>query len=1136
MTNQGFFSGFMNTDDPVESIPQGNHVYAKNGEFEGHGSNKRFQSFRSFSELDLDLPGGNNRAMFSFFHKEKESLYTFLYNSAGDHGIYVTQKTGESVWLLRNDFNGSVLNFSDENPVTSASLIPGEDGNDILMWCSRNDRPMRLPIVDALSNTYGNSWIPEYVTLARVMPLKAPICSYNSEPGRISNLRSKLYQFRYRWRFKSGETSTWSPYSKLFAPDNPDDLSDDADMSKNNRIDIVFEAGPIDAVGVEIASRFIIGAAFSDIVLVADLDKDDLDIQGGVATYKYFGNYAAIPLDQIDSDLLFDMVPYRANSMDLIDTNTPILAGLVEGVTMECDLDVSIDATLVDNESGGGPLTVSYSLDEELRRNCVLRFYGTPQPGDLIYILIRFVATDPMFEPDEFIIFFTYTVQAGDTLFDVTQNIYQEIVANRYDDGVRGTAYNQLQIDLFGYGQIELSYRNEALVPDEVEFYVENAGAPPGSQTSVGISVMKPRSEFGYGIVYFDKFGVTDGVKTSEAMAITTLEQDTTGLSKPKVTSIVLSISHRPPVEAISYSIVRTVNLTYQRWIQVVTNDTSYDEGTETATLSITSHQLNKFNYPLYDFSRGDRVRVIGVYNPVGSVRPATQMDYPVVSVDTQDGLYLVKIPYDSSWMSAFVPGTKYLIELYTPAKRATKEDLLYYEIGENYSILSPGAENRRHVGSVQNQSSDLSEPAKVAISFGDCYLRKRSVSLIPDGDRDTDPLPGPFESTIFVFDESVSDKYDSKSDGRGRAFVVDKYAGRRKNLSAVRYGRPYIQGTLINDSNRFLVQNFEEYDRNRGPIEAIKVRGSTMRVFQSSACATVPIYSSVIEGFDGQSQLIQSDKAINSIRYLSTEYSIGDQFMSLCSSATEDFFVDPNNGTQVAWSDRVQPLMLAKAEFRIREEILELGQGPKISGVTSRLYQSYDYGRSTLRMYSRGGDYDGKTIAPYHLEFSFKDSGYVCYWDFVPDTMVSLNSVLYAWKDGIPWRQVSAGFGEVFGQRLAPTVSVPFNNSPSLEKKFMSLSYQGSEGWSCPEIETSTLNIWTAIRQKSNLIEADFKQKEGGLYSSQFLRDQNSPGGIVEGDSLAGFWAVVRFSYSGSDYGWLSMPYCTFVENRKNF
>jgi hypothetical protein len=58
----------------------------------------------------------------------------------------------------------------------------------------------------------------------------------------------------------------------------------------------------------------------------------------------------------------------------------------------------------------------------------------------------------------------------------------------------------------------------------------------------------------------------------------------------------------------------------------------------------------------------------------------------------------------------------------------------------------------------------------------------------------------------------------------------------------------------------------------------------------------------------------------------------------------------------------------------------------------------------------------------------------------------------------------------------------------------------QSNSVWFAPEILTSFNN------QKSNLISADFSEKEGVLFASLF-RDENSPGGLLQGDDLKGNW-----------------------------
>ena len=54
-------------------------------------------------------------------------------------------------------------------------------------------------------------------------------------------------------------------------------------------------------------------------------------------------------------------------------------------------------------------------------------------------------------------------------------------------------------------------------------------------------------------------------------------------------------------------------------------------------------------------------------------------------------------------------------------------------------------------------------------------------------------------------------------------------------------------------------------------------------------------------------------------------------------------------------------------------------------------------------------------------------------------------------------------------------------------------------------------------MKQESQLLESDFVSLESE-YQASFFRDSNSPGGLVEGDSLKGGYIVVKFEKANAN------------------
>jgi len=73
------------------------------------------------------------------------------------------------------------------------------------------------------------------------------------------------------------------------------------------------------------------------------------------------------------------------------------------------------------------------------------------------------------------------------------------------------------------------------------------------------------------------------------------------------------------------------------------------------------------------------------------------------------------------------------------------------------------------------------------------------------------------------------------------------------------------------------------------------------------------------------------------------------------------------------------------------------------------------------------------------------------------------------------------------------------------LIKSFIGVLQQGSEVWIPGDITTN-------LSQHSSLLSTDFEKKEGVWFAS-LLRDDASPGGLLDGDDLKGNWIKLKLS-----------------------
>jgi hypothetical protein len=127
------------------------------------------------------------------------------------------------------------------------------------------------------------------------------------------------------------------------------------------------------------------------------------------------------------------------------------------------------------------------------------------------------------------------------------------------------------------------------------------------------------------------------------------------------------------------------------------------------ATNTAAKETSKVINYGTTTFVDGDRVRILQKYNSTtGSVIWDTKefLDLPILAVENSTGsparLELKLKDIDTSSLPNIITvntDDKFVIEIYRPAKVLSDEDLVYYEVGHKYDILTDDNGNRYHDG-----------------------------------------------------------------------------------------------------------------------------------------------------------------------------------------------------------------------------------------------------------------------------------------------------------------------------------------------------------------------------------------------------------------------------------------------------
>lgn len=730
------FAGVLNYDDPDEVMPSVHHRDALNIVFRGTQPNLRAENTPGTREKTNPFltNDDNNLTIGRLYDPVKKRIYIFNYRGDDKKAIYMFDTVAQSfVRIAEEGVNAEAgaLGFT-EVPIINANIIYGDSvQGDILCYLNSQGVPKKINIQRAISGGYGVIK-GSYMDVAAQPADRPPICVYENDTNNtVNNLRKRLFRFKIRWVFDDNDKSVTSSQSEMLLPVSPFDQAVDSDPTRNCRIAVTYQTGPENVKKIEIIASNSLGNVMSDWYLVASLDKDVSGIpDNDIATFLFYNDkgYQNINIDE--SNQPFDWVPIAAGTQALLNGNVLSYGNITEGYP-----------NLTNFSNGTSTSTISSTYTVSYSGVYYYNLVGGQQgksgfgTGD-IHISVRGLIAQALGSVDTFTVYFTdgtnisYTVASGDDSAAVIEGLRVDAIVKGFT--IISTGNNDLYIF-----KLATSLARTYIASN----YVLN------SLFDSSFFAYDWSSKYGFGLVYFDDKGRTNGVVFTDGFSVQTIPYSENN-TPSDIPLLQATVYHRPPDWAYYYQWVRTNNLSKQTFVQWISDRTFKDNTAVTGLVKyayISIESLNSFKSsnpasPLgYTFTSGDRIRFFKRYNGDGTTANlyGNSEDYEIVASPSDPAIngltrtgQFVKIVLPST-DGTFDFGTgfdNYFIELYTPAQPVANNLNLYYEFGERYAIGDPTLSTRFHQGMLQNQTTDLVTPATFEWMKGDNYVRLRAI------------------------------------------------------------------------------------------------------------------------------------------------------------------------------------------------------------------------------------------------------------------------------------------------------------------------------------------------------------------------------------------------------------------------
>lgn len=965
------------------------------------------------------------------------------------------------------------------------ALIKASKG-DVMYFLDARGRPTQMHI-DKYRLGYYKPVTRDVLDLAKEYPASVIVATYGNDLTRLTNnLRNRLFRFRYKFIYDENEETVWSPISRTPYPANPTDDTFTNVPTNNNTISLSIPTGSRQVKKIAIAMSYSNGNTWSDFALVDTLNKSDYGIRDNILfTLKFYNDSAYTPIGIRESIQTSDWVPRQAGAQELLNGNVLLFGDITEGFGI-----VSPTVTLTSGYKGagaigtGGSLAAVFSMvanSSTNTNNYSVFFTGTITAGVTIKIRLKNILTSAILD------YASYVTVLGDTYSNITTGLRLSMEAAGSITTNHVSSGNSLTFKIPIPAPFELHEVSIAFV---------------GAIGSNSMATWHYSSRRCFGLVYHDSKGRNDGVVTNipvdgssrGGFQVTFGPYAELG-GQIQVPYAYAEISHQPPAWATSYSWVVTKDLTAPRPLMWQTSGVSID--TDYTYFNVSGIALTVLKNTTtadvlaYTFAKGDRMRLLKkvsdgtVYDQTYDAEIMGYVTNPKISGVDVVGTF-VKIKKVAPFATIDWTSNNYIIQLYSPTQNVPVAEQAFFEFGQTYSILDAGLPTRSHQGMTADQNYATGTKAKFDFTEGDAYFRQRKIYL-------TDTTTASF----YVQDSSFVDSFACRvSSVGGRPFVVNAKPGEKRFTTLVRFSEAYQAGTSINGLNKFYPENMDEYTLSFGPIKRLKARDKSFRVYQKHKVGNVPIYAQVIKNADGGDALSVTDKLLNRINYYAGEFGIGDTPESLSSNNFADYFCSSDRGVICRLSlDGITPISITEKANKFSVDNLPLrGKGARIYGVFDA-----DENRYICAMEAVGTN-SAKTFS-----FNERKNGFETFHSFKPEMMVCLGTLLITFKDGQLYTHDGTKYANYYGKQYKPSISLVFNDFPDQKKGYVALSQVASQLWECPSIVTNNA-------QESLLASQDFRRMESVYYAS-FLRDQNSPKGLLRGDTLRGNYVLVTLS-----------------------
>ena len=351
------------------------------------------------------------------------------------------------------------------------------------------------------------------------------------------------------------------------------------------------------------------------------------------------------------------------------------------------------------------------------------------------------------------------------------------------------------------------------------------------------------------------------------------------------------------------------------------------------------------------------------------------------------------------------------------------------------------------------------------------------------------------------------------------RAHITDdSYKGEEVRSNTLIYSGIYNSRTGINNTNQFPIDKpiTLSVDIQQGGIYKLFAEDQLLNIFQEEKVRYVPVNKDIIYTAEGVPLSTSTNVFLGDVVSYGTNYGIGKNPESFAYYAGRKYFVDKPKGAVLRLSrDGITEI----SNYGMRGYFRDVLRGATYIPGMWDVYNK-DYVVSI-----QGGSEDVT------LSFDEAVNGWTSRYSYIPQLGGSLDGKFYTFKNCDLYEHYSNTLqNNFYGTQYDSNVELIFNQNPSANKNFLTISYEGSKTWNIDnivaeqdtDIQDTAQDIVAYNASNEDLIISGFKLYDGKFYSNILNNSIAKAGEVVFGENMSGikgYFATMNIKTDATTY-----------------